>query len=172
MRQAYGGIAKVYFSLFRCLDSKLEQQGKGFMIDLGLLTFDLDVKHDGPHLINEKGLCSLCLEKMRADWEALESRLYELKILVDKIVFSGTKGLHIHTGEEVHQQDFVDIIADINAEKKLVDDFTYDYNGEKRFDMHRIFKVPGTIDSTTACIVNENWEEPDRVKVRDKIITP
>jgi|GEM_PF-7090233 len=172
MRNAYGGIAKVYFSLFRCLDSKLEQQGKGNMIDLGLLTFDLDVKHEGPHLIDEKGLCCLCLDKMKESWEELRSRLYELKQPVEKVVFSGTKGLHVHALKEMHQQDFVDIIADINAEKELVDDFTYDYQGEKRFDMHRIFKVPGTIDSTTACVVDESWEEPRRVGVRDKVVTP
>lgn len=172
MRQAYCGIAKVYFSLFRCLDSKLEQQGRGHMIDLGLLTFDLDVSHEGPHQINEKGLCSVCMEEMKESWEELQGRLYEVKQTCEKVIFSGTKGLHIHTLRELHEQDFVDIIADINYEKELVDDFTFKLGDEIRFDRHRIFKVPGTVDSTTACVVDENWENPTRIPVKDKIITP
>lgn len=142
------------------------------MIDLGLLTFDLDVSHEGPHQINEKGLCSVCMEEMKESWEELQGRLYEVKQTCEKVIFSGTKGLHIHTLRELHEQDFVDIIADINYEKELVDDFTFKLGDEIRFDRHRIFKVPGTVDSTTACVVDENWENPTRIPVKDKIITP
>mgnify|MGYP006289353461 CR=1 FL=1 len=172
MRQAYCGISKVYFSLFRCLDSKLEKRGQGHMIDLGMLTFDLDVSHEGPHIIDSRGLCSTCLSLMEERWEALQSRLYELKQPVEKVVFSGTKGLHVHTLREVSEAEFVDILTDVNEGEELVDDFTYLDGNVTRFDRHRIFKVPWSVDSTTACIVDENWKNPTRIDVADRIIIP
>ena len=56
-------IYKVYFTLARVLDSRLDACGKGFPI-AGLMYFALDVdgKCDGDHLVNSNGICVKCLE--------------------------------------------------------------------------------------------------------------
>ena len=169
-------IYKVYFTLARVLDSKLDACGKGFPISgLMYLALDIDGKCDGLHLIDNKGICIKCLEDSNAKLEKALEKINAIPGLkVVKKLFSGTKGWHLHLEldgkREVSELILRDIIHKVNENEQLVDWFDgKEIEGIRTFDLYRIFKIPSTVDSTTGCLVDEKLI---RLNLNDHICEP
>jgi len=160
-------IGKIYISLARMLSHTEEKHGEGRPIDLLLKALDVDADHhEGPHEIASNGLCKKCLKSSNNKIKVVMSMLDEKP---KKVIFSGTKGYHLHWLEEIHEEDMINLIADVNSVTQLVDDFCFDDEGVRKFDMHRIFKLPNTIDATTCMKITTKLE---RVEVNDDIFDP
>ena len=167
-------IFKVYFTLARVLDSKLDSCGKGYPISgLMYLALDIDGKCDGLHLINSNGICTKCLADSN-------KKLVKVLKIVDGIpniklvkrLFSGSKGWHLHLEyngkREVSEEILRNIIKTVNKEEELVDYFDgKEIDGVREFDLYRIFKIPGSCSADTACLVSEDIQ---RLGVEDVII--
>ena len=164
----YGDPGKIYFTLARMLDSKLDRTGKGFPLkNLILLVLDVDGKCDGMHEINSQGICIKCMneafEKERKVKQILLESKYPLPI---KTLFSGGKGLHLHFCMETTQDKMKEIIDFVNKDEELVDSFL-DKDGN--FDTYRIFKCPSSCSAESACLIDEGLK---RLDVRDLIVSP
>lgn len=169
-------IYKVYFTLARVLDSKLDACGKGFPLSgLMYLALDIDGKCDGLHLIDNMGICIKCLEDSNIKLDKALEKIKDITNLkIVKILFSGTKGWHLHLEfdgkREVSEKVIREIITEINKEEQLVDWFDgKEIGGIRSFDLYRIFKIPLTIDATTGCMVDENIT---RLDLNDHICEP
>lgn len=166
-------IHKVYFTLARVLDSKLDSCGKGFPLSgLIYLALDIDGKCEGSHLINETGICVKCLKNSNEKLMKALKKINDIPELhLVKRLFSGTKGWHLHLEykgkREINEAEIREIIGKINSEENLVDWFDgKEKEGIRQFDLFRIFKLPGSLDSTTACLVDE---EIKRLDVNDNL---
>lgn len=166
-------IGKCYYSIARMLDSKKEAEGKGIPVDLIVPVLDVDGKCDGMHEINKQGICTKCMDDAERKLKKVEKRIseyYGFEVL--KRLFSGSKGWHIylrHKKKEISQKELLGLIIKLNSSEDLVDNFCFTKEGVFQWDMHRIFKVPGTIDATTACLISEKIK---RIDVQDKICEP
>lgn len=167
-KNVYGEPGKIYFTLSRMLDSKLDREGKGFPIKGKiLLVLDVDGKCNGMHEINKEGICIKCMkEAFRKEKEVKRILLNSKYPMPIKTLFSGGKGLHLHFGIETTQERMKEIIDFVNKKEDLVDYFE-DKNGN--FDLCRIFKVPKTVSAETACLIDEDIT---RLNVQDKICEP
>ena len=140
-----------------------ERQGKGIPLDLLLLVLDVDADRDhNEHLIDDHGICDRCLSSAKQKLESVRRTAEP-----ERCVFSGSKGYHLHYQREISSAEMLEFLAEINKHQELVDDFTFARDGVKQFDMHRIFKVPGTVDATTACVIDEDLK---RLDVKDQIV--
>lgn len=169
-------IYKIYFTLARVLDSKLDACGKGYPLSgLIYLALDIDGKCDGCHLIDERGICTKCIKDSNSKLIRTLKKIDTIPGLVLlKRLFSGTKGWHLHLEyegkRELSEEKMREIIGTINSEEQLVDWFDgKEIDGVRQFDLFRIFKVANTCDATTACLVNEKIK---RLDVNDKICEP
>jgi len=166
VRQA--NIAKVYYSTFRQLDPILERKGLGRPIDLVVPVIDIDA--DGNHEFCEYNTQGICIHCMKEATRKLNKVLLKLKTEPKHILFSGSKGWHVYLDTtEINEKELIKIVEHINSEEELVDDFSFIRDGEKHWDMMRIFKLPNTIDATTAMIVGKDLQ---RVEVNDEICEP
>ncbi len=146
-----GDAAKCYFSLARMLDPRMEARGAGRPIDRVLAVFDIDAAKDHrEHLVGEDGVCSLCLKDARTKADKALREFPDATVL-----FSGTKGFHIHLGREVGSAEYLAMSDALGAAGAPVDDFSFERSGRRCLDMHRIIKVPGTVDAATGCVVGE-----------------
>ena len=169
-------IYKVYFTLARMLDSKLDRCGKGFPIKgLMYLVLDIDGKCDGIHLVDNRGICIKCLEDSNAKLAKTIEKIRNIpNLIIIKQLFSGTKGWHLHMEfngkREVSEEVLRGIIKFINSEENLVDWFDgKEIDGVRQFDTSRIMKLCDSIDITTGCIVRE---EIKRLNLNDQICEP
>jgi hypothetical protein len=144
-----GDVAKCYVSLARMLDPRMEARGQGRPFDRVMAIFDIDADKDhSEHRVGEDGVCSICLKNARAKADRALAEYPSARLL-----FSGTKGFHMHLDKEVSAEEYLATTEILNANQACVDDFSFERNGSRRLDMHRIIKVPGTVDATTGCIV-------------------
>jgi len=127
-------------------------------VDLLMPVLDVDAPKDhGTHEIGGDGVCADCLAGARLRVDAAVAGAGE----PERILFSGTKGFHLHYGGEMPSKKVIELTDSANAEGerrglgKVADDFSYVRDGERRFDLHRIVKVPGTADAQTGCPVEE-----------------
>ena len=173
-----GRVAKCYVSMARVLDPIKERAGLGRPVDLLMPVLDIDAPKDHEvHEIGGDALCTKCLEGARAGVETAVAGAGA----PEHILFSGTKGFHLHYGEERSSSGVMALTDAANAEGArrglglIADDFSYVRDGERRFDLHRIVKVPGTADAQTACVVSKvsaNLASRGRVETRDRFVWP
>jgi hypothetical protein len=162
----------------RVLDPIKERAGLGRPVDLLMPVLDIDAPKDhGVHEIRGDGVCARCLEGARARVEAAVAGAGE----PERILFSGTKGFHLHYGGERPSREVMVLTDSANAEGerrglgKVADDFSYVRDGQRRFDLHRIVKVPGTADAQTGCLVSEAERSavaPRQLPLRDRFSWP
>ena len=169
-------IYKVYFTLARVLDSKLDSSGKGYpLAGLIYLALDIDGKCDGVHIIDERGICIKCLENSNVKLSKTIEKINEIpNLVVIKQLFSGVKGWHLHLKldgkREASEEVLRCIIKRINKDENLVDWFDgKEVNGVREFDLFRIMKTPNTVDATTGCLV---YDQIIRLDLKDKICEP
>lgn len=169
-------IYKVYFTLARVLDSRLDACGRGYpLAGLIYLALDIDGKCDGSHMIEERGICVKCLENSNIK---LAKAIKQIKgipnLIIIKQLFSGTKGWHLHLEfdgkREVSEEVLRNIIKTINKDENLVDWFDgKEINGVREFDLFRILKTSNSVDATTGCLV---YDQIIRLDLKDKICEP
>jgi hypothetical protein len=146
-----GDVAKCYVSLARMLDPRMEARGAGRPIDRVLAVFDIDAAKDHrEHIVGENGTCSLCLKDAQSKADCALDEFPDATVL-----FSGTKGFHVHLGREVSAVEYLEMADSLGAADAPVDDFSFERSGRRCLDMHRIIKVPGTVDAATGCLVAE-----------------
>ncbi len=150
---------KIYYSLSRMINPLGEFQGKGYPTDLIMTAFDVDAAHIGEHLVNEKGICPLCVKDSKEKLKRLEKRLSNLGYRFTYF-FSGSKGYHVYllnTDGNFYESP-PSFLKEMTLELEgLVDNFLS--KKTKLFDKHRIFKVPGTVDASTGVIVSRNFKK-------------
>lgn len=166
LKNVFGEPGKVYFTLARMLDSKLDREGNGRpLINLMLGVLDIDGECEGMHEINEFGICIKCMQLALEKESKVRKKLLESEFPYPiKTLFSGGKGLHLHLGKEITQNEMKRMIEYLNKDEELVDWFK-DKDGN--FDSYRIFKCPATVSAETACLIDETIK---RIDVQDKII--
>ena len=169
-------IYKVYFTLARVLDSKLDACGKGYPLSgLIYLALDIDGKCDGSHMIDGRGICIKCLENSNIKLAKAIEKIKGIPNLgVIKQLFSGTKGWHLHLEfngkREVSEEILRYIIKTINKEEDVVDWFDgKEIDGVRKFDLYRILKCANSVDATTGCLVHD---QIIRLDLKDKICEP
>lgn len=160
---------KAYYSMNRMLDSKAEKEGRGHPIGLSLCVLDIDGKHKGLHELNDKGECLKCRSEALKKLGRLHTKTSAMAgIQIVKVLRSGIKGFHVyftyHQAMEIPTKQFEKLINTINKEGKIVDEF-FNKSG---WDLHRIMKLPGSVDASNGVIVSE---ENRRINFHDVVIT-
>ncbi|MFH0815537.1 MAG: hypothetical protein V1934_01795 [Methanobacteriota archaeon] len=146
-----GNVAKCYVSLARMLDPRMEARGRGRPLDRMLAIFDIDADKDhSEHLIGADGVCSKCFKNARSK---ADKALGEFPVA--RLLFSGTKGFHLHLDKEVSAAEYLATAEALNEISAIVDDFSFERIGTRCLDMHRIIKVPSTVDAATGCLIAE-----------------
>ena len=145
---------KVYYSLARMVNPVSEYHGKGIPLPYVILAFDVDVKLKEPLIIGGRKFFVDIIKKVRPFAKIIAEKIEKLG-LESKIIYSGQKGFHIYglkdnvayevRPEEIEElsKEFADLADNIN------------FRSRSGFDLHRIFKLPGTVDASTGIVLSD-----------------
>ncbi|MEX0567816.1 MAG: hypothetical protein Q6363_001485 [Candidatus Njordarchaeota archaeon] len=145
---------KLYYSIARMINPIAEYGGRGYPLPYVVGVFDVDIpdKNIPIHYKSYVETIKKTLEeRIRIIEKYLRSRGYKTRIL-----FSGKKGYHIYIFDSSLEVEFpvkqleelIDSLGD------LVDNYNFrDKSGH--YDLHRIVKLPYTIDQATGLTVQE-----------------
>ena len=162
---------RIYYSLSRMAIPQRDFYGKGYPLSHIMAAFDVDSDHK-PHIIGSKGFCEKCLEQAKPKRDLLEEILLDLGYDVE-IIHSGFKGYHLYCLDDdgfpvelsvKEIQDLLPKLRDYN-DNPLTDNENF-RGQDGSFDLHRIFKLPNTIDVVTGIRVSKKLE---RLKFEDQI---
>ena len=162
----YGEIPiKIYYSMARMVSPVSEYIGKGYPMPYLLLVFDVDapITH---FFIDERGFCDSCLRISRSIAKTVQEKLTSLGYEA-KQLYSGVKGVHVYG---LKDKEAVEVKPDVMM--RLSQDLqgfvdNVNFKGSLGFDIHRIIKLPNSVDLTTGIIIKENFE---RLKLKDSLI--
>jgi len=167
---------RIYYSLSPMAIPAGEFRGRGYPLHRVLAAFDVDASHKN-HVIGPEGFCKECI----ADAElkaALLAELFQAQGWHFVRVFSGSKGFHFYLLEdgggcmpcarELSESEALTLAATLtdSAGNALTDNIHFRAR-DGSFDVHRIFKLPGSIDAATGIVVGETFE---RLPFRDQMI--
>lgn len=159
---------KIYYSLARATDPLGEFRGRGVMTAPVVMGFDFDsAKHQ--HIFTPGRGCELCLSP--DVWEQAEmvgERLTEQGHYYVQC-FSGSKGFHFYLLDDegkVRQTRDLNTITNIIDSFGCFDDFR---SKDGVWDMHRIFKIPGTVDATTGYKVVDVSSKDPKLPFKDRL---
>ncbi len=145
---------KIYYSLSSMLSPLNEFEGRGLPLERFIGAFDVDGSHGGLHVIDSRGYCNICRKDARKRLNTFCSRLegmgYDFTILN-----SGSKGFHVYLLDREGKIRLIDRLAMEFIAKRnddVIDTFLSKKTG--KYDEHRIFKVPYTIDCSTGILVS------------------
>lgn len=155
---------KIYYSLSPMLMPVEEYYGKGRPLNRTLAAFDVD-SDNHRHIINEEGYCFKCLKSSKFKVKIVKEILNDLGFKI-KIIYSGFKGFHVYIineersiVEEMEIKDFENILKKItNKDKNLVDNVNFRAKNNT-YDLHRIFKLPNSVDFSTNILLRENFKQ-------------
>ncbi|MFX1390020.1 MAG: hypothetical protein ACFE9Z_08165 [Promethearchaeota archaeon] len=164
---------KIYYSLAPMLMPVEEYNGKGRPLSRVIAALDVD-SDPHQHIIGKEGYCLECLNNAKAKSNLISERLISLG---EKYItlYSGSKGFHIYLLDEDNNdivkelpelefRGLINLLKD-NSGKPLTD--TVNFNSKEGiFDLHRIFKMPNSIDYATGLKVKKNFE---KIEHKDKI---
>ena len=149
----------------RMVNPPAEYFGKGYPMSKLLAVFDID-SDSHIHMIGSEGYCKQCIkesrEKVKLSEEILINEGYHIKT-----IFSGKKGFHIYLMEEerameISSNELKEIIEKLQG---LTDSATFKGKNDQ-FDVHRIIKVPYTIDATTGMIIDKGL---NKLNLKDEL---
>jgi hypothetical protein len=161
----YWTPVKIYYTMSRMVNPPREYYGKGYPLPHLLAVFDIDAGAH-PHVIGTKGFCEQCLSEAAEKAKAAEA-IFTNEGYTTRTVFSGKKGFHLYImqddkAKEVNSEEFFQMLQKI---KDYTDSISFrDKNGQ--FDLHRIIKVPYTIDASTGMLVSE---EIQKLNLKDQL---
>ncbi len=157
---------RVYFSLSPMVLPTQEYFGKGRPLPRILGAFDVDAEHKD-HIMGPEGYCVECLRDAREKADILAEKLTGLGKSFIR-VYSGSKGFHFYLRDtkdptrvgEFDEESLSQITAGLqdSSGNALTDNINF-RTREGTFDMHRIFKLPGTVDAATGIVVSEQLEQ-------------
>ncbi len=154
---------RIYYSLARMVMPQRDYHGKGYPIPRLIAAFDIDSDHK-PHIIGKEGFCKACMDDANVKCKVISTKLADLGFHT-RILHSGFKGYHVYCINEdstpiefstQQMQDLLDTLVDANG-KPLTDNANFK-GKDGSFDLHRIFKLPNTIDAVTGIRVIEGFE--------------
>lgn len=163
---------KIYYSLSPMLIPVEEYYGKGRPLPLTLAAFDVD-SDPHQHIIGKEGYCLKCLENSNRKANTISEIFLNLG-LTYKRVYSGSKGYHFYIlddkndkAKELSIYDFDKYLQlfRANQNEELIDNFNFRAK-DGTYDLHRIFKLPHSIDFSTGIIVQEKFR---KIKFKDTI---
>ncbi len=164
---------RLYYSLASMLIPQRDYYGKGYPQPRVIAAFDVDSDHK-PHVIGNKGYCLKCLEEAAKKRHLLKEKLIDLGWKV-RVIHSGFKGYHVYCLDEENKLEEMELVKIQNLIEELKDEegnpLTDNENFRSKdgtFDLHRIFKLPNTIDAVTGLKVTSKLE---RIQFNDKIIS-
>jgi hypothetical protein len=170
----YGIIPiKIYYSLSPMLMPVEEYYGKGRPLPRVLAAIDVDADAH-QHIIGSEGFCLECLKNSEKKSKIIAEKLTNLGWNSIKI-YSGSKGFHFYLMneedkiiEEMPSKNFLSLILSLKDSSgvNLTDNKNF-RSKDGSFDLHRIFKLPCSIDCSSGILVKENLE---RLDFKDKII--
>ncbi len=157
---------RLYYSLAPMVIPQRDYFGRGYPFPRVMAAFDVDSDHK-PHVIGKEGYCLMCLEEAKQRCQLI------CEILIDlgwktRVIHSGFKGYHIYCQEEdgkfvelpIDQiQKILTLLKDENNISLTDNNNFKSKNGS--FDLHRIFKLPNSIDAVTGIRVVEKLERLD-----------
>lgn len=164
---------KIYYSLSPMLMPVEEYYGKGRPLPRVLAAIDVDADAH-QHIIGSEGYCLECFKNSEKKAEIIAEKLDGLGWKYKKL-FSGSKGFHYYLMndkknivEEIPSKEFLNLILTLkdNSGVCLTDNKNF-RSKEGTFDLHRIFKLPYSVDNSTGILVKEKLE---RISYKDTII--
>ncbi len=165
--------ARIYYSLSPMVLPTQEFYGKGRPLPRILGSLDVDAGHKN-HVFGIEGYCVECLKDAEDKAKILAEKLTEQGMTFIR-VYSGSKGFHFYLRDphdpvligEFDEQSLSQIMLNLQdvAGNPLTDNINF-RTKEGTFDMHRIFKLPGTIDAATGVVVGERFE---RLNFKDNL---
>ena len=155
---------KIYYSMARMVNPVSEYVGKGYPMPFLLLVFDVDVS--AKRIIDDKGYYENFFDNAEKLAKIVEEKLQERGYKTKKL-FSGLKGFHVYGLKndkvcEVKPEEMIELTYEL---ADYVDNVRF--KGSSGFDMHRIIKLPSTVDLATGIVVTENFK---RLDLKDKLV--
>lgn len=156
---------KIYYTMARMVNPVSEYMGKGYPMPYLICVFDVDVP-EVKSIITKNGyiLKNLSIAKENANIisEYLNDLGYETRIF-----YSGVKGYHVYAFKngaplEIRPDTMLKLVKKIGE----LSDNIY-FKSKTGFDVHRIIKLPFTVDLSTGQIISEKDE---RLTLDDKLI--
>ncbi|MFX0024059.1 MAG: hypothetical protein ACFE9S_17155 [Candidatus Hermodarchaeota archaeon] len=154
---------KIYYSLAPMLMPVEEYFGNGRPLPRLLAAIDVDTDPH-QHIIGTEGYCIECLNNANKKAKILSDKLTSLGENFIKI-YSGSKGHHFYllnqdknnSVKELPEREFKEFIFSLKCDSGefLTDNINFSSkNGS--FDLHRIFKLPNSIDNATGLLVQKD----------------
>lgn len=156
---------KIYYSLAQMVNPPRDYHGRGYPFSTKVTAvFDIDAdKHICS--IGSSGICSTCMR------EATRKKLEVHKLLSGikhRFVFSGKKGFHCYLLDDdfkVIETDICKITEYTTLLKDYSDNITF-VDSNSQFDLHRIIKLPDTVDLSTGMTVSGS---PVKIKMQNRL---
>ena len=162
---------RLYYSLAPMVIPQRDYFGRGYPLPRVMAAFDVDSDHK-PHLIGKEGYCLKCLKEAKQRCDLIREILTDMGWKTH-VIHSGFKGYHIYCLEEDEKfvelsidqiQNILPLLKDENNNPLTDNDNFKSRNGS--FDLHRIFKLPNSIDAVTGIQVVEKLK---RLEFKDQI---
>jgi len=149
---------KIYYSMARMVNPVSEFHGKGYPLPYLILVFDVDSPMK--KIIDETGYCRKCIEFVEPIAKEVEERLQDEGFQTLRL-FSGLKGFHVYGLKENKVAEITpDLMFSLSYElKDLVDNIHF--KGKLGFDVHRIIKLPNSIDLSTGILVSREFRKAE-----------
>lgn len=143
---------KIYYSQARMVNPVAEFRGRGRPIPILIGVVDIDADKDV--FIGWKNYLEKLYSVLRDKIEFAEETLRNLSFHT-KLFFSGKKGFHIYFFRDGNPEFGVKMLKRIyDLLGDVADNITF-RNRKGEYDLHRIIKLPGTIDQTTGYTIAE-----------------
>lgn len=164
---------KLYYSLAEMLMPVDEYYGKGRPLDKIITALDIDADPHS-HIIGKSGYCEQCLEKSREKAELVENYLEEHGFNFKRL-FSGSKGFHFYLFSDdayqnpliMNRSEFAELISSmVSKDGNPLSDNANFCDKDGKFDLHRIFKLPASIDCSNGVVVAEKFT---KLSLKDKL---
>ncbi len=162
---------RLYYSLSRMTLPQQEYHGKGYPINKIIATFDVDSNHS-QHIIDGKGYCQKCITEANEKKKLLEEKLENLGFKTISL-YSGFKGFHVYCLNDTNKiieftnDELIELFPKLHdsQNRPLIDNVSF-ISKDKKFDMHRIFKLPRSIDAVTGVHITKDFK---KLNFNDKI---
>ncbi len=153
---------KIYYSLASMVIPTEEYFGKGYPLARVLAAIDVD-SDPHPHIIEENGYCEECIKQAEQKARQISQKLTDLGKKYVKL-YSGSKGFHFYvldeknnnTTKELPEKEFLTLARSLtdNSGTSLADNINF-RSKLGTYDLHRIFKLPNSVDVSTGLLVKK-----------------